>query len=104
MAFNKGDKVVVSRGKLRNVTVELVALATEQGDAAPAWVVKPESGTAKIEKESNFRAPAEPSITATQIGDALKDFTYAAESSTLLAALESVVPGITNKVTYLISE
>lgn len=96
MAYNIGDKVTISRGKLRNETVELVASATAQGDAAPAWVVKSAGQGAKIEKESNFRAPVELSITLSALASFIDQ---AGSLDDLMHALnDHALPGLTDRV------
>lgn len=98
MAYNIGDKVVISRGKLRNETVELIANATTgQGmDTPAAWVVKSAGQGAKIEKESNFRAPVEPSITRTGLASFIDQ---AGSLDDLMHALnDHALPGLTDRV------
>lgn len=89
--FKTGDEISIMRGKHRGATATVV----DYSIATAEYAVKFLDGKLDVINAVNVRVPDEPSITASQLGQAFGDDV---PSTLVLARLEALVPGITDKV------
>jgi ribosomal protein L24 len=93
-AFKTGDEISIMRGKHRGATAIVVDYSTGQ------YAVKLPDGNLDVINAVNVRVPDEPTITASQLGQAFGDEGHEI-SNAVFERLEALVPGITNRMTMV---